>query len=80
MNKRNKEHLLNVGNFYKGQVFGMISDRLDSMEKKSDEAHQRMEDKIDRVERKVNYAYGVAAGIGVFFALIIEYIKSKIFK
>ncbi len=53
------------GDFYRERFFIDLSERLDRMEKN-----------IDIITDKIGYVYGFAAAVGIFSALLIEYVKS----
>jgi len=62
--------------FYREQTWDLLFERLKGIETKQFEQGK----KIDSIFAKVNWMYGWAAGAGVIFAFIFEFIKTKVFK
>ena len=60
--------------FYRDQYQKLLMDKLESMDKKIDEQGE----KLASVERKVNYMYAWAAGVGAAASLLFLIIKEKV--
>lgn len=62
--------------FYRDQYQGLLMDKLDSMERKIDDQGA----KLANVEKKVNYMYAWAAGVGAAASFLFFLVKEKFFK
>ncbi len=62
--------------FYRGQTWDLLFERLKGIE----QVQQEQSKKIDSIFAKINWMYGWAAGAGVLFTIIVEFVKTKIFK
>ena len=65
-----------MSDFYKDKLFTMIDERLKTIDAKI-EAQQK---DISEIKGNMKWIYGWAAGAGLFFSIIIEWVRIKVFK
>ena len=85
MENKTNNYEQNLDSFYRGQVFGSINEQFRRLEQKLDDqsiestsAHQRFEDRLDKIDNKLWYMFGFAAAIGFGVSFAWEWIKTKL--
>lgn len=84
MDEKSLQYAQNADQFYRGQVFGMFKESLERIERNSEDAHKRLESKMDLCMTELNtlkgnlkYIYGFAAALSFILTFIWEWVKNR---